>query len=72
VESNGTLQVLVSCMDVTGGGTANGTLVQLYACNDTGAQQWTVGANGSLVNPQSGLCLDDPGFNTSNGTQLDF
>jgi non-reducing end alpha-L-arabinofuranosidase len=25
---------------------------------------------GSLLNPQSGLCLDDPGDNTADGTQL--
>ena len=28
--------------------------------------------NGELVNPASGKCLDDPGFNTANGTQLDL
>jgi hypothetical protein len=27
-------------------------------------------ANGSLLNPQSGLCLDDPSGNAANGTQL--
>lgn len=26
--------------------------------------------NGSLVNKASGLCLDDPNFNTANGTQM--
>ncbi len=28
--------------------------------------------NGMLVNPVSGRCLDDPGFNTTNGTQLEI
>ena len=28
------------------------------------------GPNGSLVNQASGLCLDDPGLQTGNGTQL--
>ena len=36
----------------------------------TGAQQWTSGANGSLVSAQSGKCLDDPGASTDNGSQL--
>ena len=36
-EPNGTLQALGKCLDVTGGGTANGTLVDLNACNGTGA-----------------------------------
>jgi Ricin-type beta-trefoil lectin domain len=54
---------------VAGGGTANGTKVQLYTCNGTGAQQWQPGSNSSLVNPQSGKCLDVTGFGGS-GTQL--
>ena len=61
-EPNGTLQALGKCLDVVGGGTANGTLVDLYACNGTGAQVWQPQSNGSLVNPQSGACLDDTGF----------
>jgi hypothetical protein len=28
--------------------------------------------NGELVNPASGKCLDDPAFNTTEGTQLDL
>jgi hypothetical protein len=31
---------------------------------------WVQQSNGSLLNPQSGLCLDDPSDNTANGTQL--
>ncbi|WP_030223950.1 ricin-type beta-trefoil lectin domain protein, partial [Streptomyces sp. NRRL WC-3626] len=31
------------CVDVAGAGTANGTAVQLYDCNGTSAQNWTVG-----------------------------
>jgi len=44
--------------------------VQAWDCNGTGAQQWQNRANGSLVNPQSGKCLDDPGSTTTTGTQL--
>ena len=34
-------------------------------------QQWQA-SNGELVNPASGKCLDDPNFNTANGTQLEL
>ena len=27
-------------------------------------------SNGEIVNPHSGMCLDDPSSNTTNGTQL--
>ena len=69
MESNGTLEVLGMCLDVDGAGTANGTLVDLYTCNGTGAQQWQAQSNGELVNPESGKCLDDTGFGGS-GTQV--
>ena len=68
VETNGTLQVLGKCLDVNGGDTTNGTVVDLYDCNGTGAQTWTPQPNGSLVNPQSGKCLTDTGSGGS-GTQ---
>jgi len=32
-------------------------------------QKWQA-SNGTLVNPASGKCLDDPSSNTANGTQL--
>jgi hypothetical protein len=62
--------VLGKCVDVSNSGTANGTPVQLYRCNGTGAQQWKPGTAGSLVNPASGKCLDVPNSATSEGTQL--
>ncbi len=49
-------------------GTANGTPVQLWDCNGTGAQTWQPRSDGSLFNPQSGRCLDDPNGSTSNGS----
>ena len=58
------------CLDISGGGTANGTKVQLWDCNGTGAQSWTVGANGSLVNTNSGRCLDATGPSSADGTRL--
>jgi Ricin-type beta-trefoil lectin domain len=53
------------CLDVAGGGTADGTPVRMYYCNGTPAQTWVpdtsqTGGPAQLVNPQSGKCLDDP------------
>jgi non-reducing end alpha-L-arabinofuranosidase len=68
--SNGSLETLGRCLDIDGNGTAVGTKVELWDCNGVGGQVWQQQANGSLLNPQSGLCLDDPSGNTANGTQL--
>ncbi|HUR09077.1 MAG TPA: ricin-type beta-trefoil lectin domain protein [Nonomuraea sp.] len=46
------------------------TKVQLWECNTAGGQQWRRQANGSLLNPQSGRCLDAPQGATANGTRL--
>ena len=61
--------MLGKCLDVAGAGTTNGTLVDLYDCNGTGAQVWQPQSNGSLLNPNSGKCLDDTGYGGS-GTQV--
>ncbi|PSL37509.1 ricin-type beta-trefoil lectin protein [Labedella gwakjiensis] len=66
----GPLKSLNRCMDVAGGGTASGTLVQLYDCNGNAAQVWTQQTNGTLLNPSSGKCLTSPGGSVVSGTQL--
>ncbi|GAA1296096.1 hypothetical protein GCM10009579_73830 [Streptomyces javensis] len=44
------------CVDVAGADNANGTPVQLYDCNGTAAQQWSVGArDAALVKAVLGL-----------------
>jgi len=70
VEPDGTVRVFGKCLDVYHSGTANGTAVDLLSCNGTGAQQWQPRADGTLLNPQSGRCLTDPGDNAQNGTKL--
>ena len=57
-------------MDINGGGTADGTAVDLCDGNGTAAQVFIPQSNGSLYNPQSGKCLDDTGWSTTPGTQL--
>ncbi len=59
--ADNTVHIMGKCLDVSHGGTTNGTAVDINTCNGTGAETWTNGANGSLVNPESGLCLADPG-----------
>jgi glucosylceramidase len=56
------------CVDVAGASTANGAAIQLYTCNGTSAQQWTVGSDGTLR--ASGKCMDVSGAGTANGTQI--
>ncbi|MGW3111530.1 ricin-type beta-trefoil lectin domain protein [Streptomyces sp. NPDC001091] len=56
------------CLDVAGANSANGTAVQLYDCNGTAAQQWTVETDGTVR--ALGKCLDVTGSSTVNGTRL--
>ncbi|WP_436535599.1 PQQ-dependent sugar dehydrogenase [Actinoplanes sp. HUAS TT8] len=57
------------CLDVNGGGSADGTKIQLWTCNGSAAQTWAV--NGQVWrNPQSGKCLDVAGGATVNGTKV--
>ncbi|MEV6597295.1 PQQ-dependent sugar dehydrogenase [Actinoplanes sp. NPDC051346] len=55
------------CLDVANSGTADGTKVQLYTCNGTGAQSWTVTPNATIK--ALGKCLDVAGGGTANGTK---
>jgi hypothetical protein len=57
----------LACVDVTGAGTAAGTLVQLFPCNGTVAQQWEY-FDGLIFNPHSAKCLD--AVDLANGRQL--
>jgi mannan endo-1,4-beta-mannosidase len=56
------------CVDVQASNPANGTQVQLYACNGTGAQRWTIGADGTIR--ALGKCLDVNGGINANGTKV--
>ena len=56
------------CVDVAGAATANGTAVQLYDCNGTAAQSWTVGTDGTVR--ALGKCLDVTAAGTANGTKV--
>jgi len=56
------------CLDVAGANSADGTAVQLYTCNGSAAQQWTVGTDGTLR--ALGKCLDVKDAGTTNGSRV--
>jgi hypothetical protein len=58
------------CLDASGAGTANGTNVVIWDCNNQANQQWNLNSNGTITGAQSGLCLDANGAGTANGTKL--
>ncbi|MFJ5218651.1 ricin-type beta-trefoil lectin domain protein [Streptomyces sp. NPDC088354] len=56
------------CVDVAAASSANGTAVQMYDCNGTTAQQWTVGSDGTIR--ALGKCMDLTAAGTANGTKV--
>lgn len=56
------------CLDIRGGGTADGTAAQLYRCNGSGAQSWTPTAARTLT--ALGGCLDVSGGSDSDGAAV--
>ncbi|QIJ60717.1 carbohydrate-binding protein [Streptomyces sp. JB150] len=56
------------CLDVDGGQSADGTKVQVWTCNGSAAQRWTVGGDGSLK--ALGKCLDVSGGGSADGTRI--
>ncbi|MEU8933984.1 family 16 glycosylhydrolase [Streptomyces sp. NPDC048409] len=56
------------CADVAGANSANGTPVQLYDCNGSAAQKWTVGSDGTVR--ALGKCLDVTSGGTADGTPV--
>jgi beta-glucanase (GH16 family) len=57
------------CVDVRGASSADSTPVQVYTCNGTNAQQWTVVQAGSTLHAL-GKCLDIAAGGTANGTKV--
>ncbi|GAA3494525.1 glycoside hydrolase family 16 protein [Streptomyces prasinosporus] len=56
------------CVDVAGASTADGTPIQLHDCTGVDAQQWTLGADGTVR--ALGKCLDVRGGSTADGTPV--
>lgn len=60
------------CIDIDGGDTDDGSKIQLYGCNNTGAQTWVIepSQNGRIRNTNSNKCLDVDNGSTKNGTKV--
>ena len=58
------------CLDDRSASTADFNPIQVYTCNGTNAQSWTVNSNGTLT--VLGNCLDVAGAGTANGTLVDL
>src|SRR5260221_10275263 len=62
------------CLDVAGAGSADGTNIQQWQCNGTGAQSFRVestGGNGvRLVNTPTGKCVDVAAAGTADRTNI--
>ncbi|MGY6019063.1 lectin [Streptomyces spinosirectus] len=56
------------CADDANSGTADGTHVQIYTCNNTYAQDWIIAGDGSIRS--LGKCLDADHSGTTNGTLI--
>ncbi|WP_258049548.1 PQQ-dependent sugar dehydrogenase [Streptomyces finlayi] len=56
------------CVDVADGESADGTQIQLWTCNQSAAQKWTVGADNTLR--ALGKCMDISGGGTADGTKI--
>lgn len=58
------------CLDDRGASTTNFNPVQVYTCNGTNAQHWTLTSSNQLM--VLGKCLDVAGAGTANGTTVDL
>jgi chitinase len=58
------------CVDDAAASTANFNPIQVYTCNGTNAQQWTVAAGSTLQ--VLGKCMDVDAAGTANGTTVDL
>jgi RHS repeat-associated protein len=63
------------CLDITGGGTADGTNIDLWDClpnhpNEVFVARLDTNKQPVLVNPQTGKCVDLAGFGTGNLTNV--
>ena len=58
------------CLDDRSASTADLNPIQVYTCNGTDAQDWTIGSGNTLQ--VLGLCLDVDAAGTANGTLVDL
>ncbi|MGK5742192.1 ThuA domain-containing protein [Micromonospora sp. URMC 103] len=56
------------CLDVRNSATADGTQIQIYTCNGSAAQTWSVTSNSTVR--ALGKCLDVSGGGSADGTKI--
>jgi hypothetical protein len=59
------------CLSVTGASTSPGATADLYTCNDSVSENWTVNSTGTITGNNSGLCLSVSGDSTALKTTAD-
>jgi len=58
------------CVDDAGSSTTDGNSVQIWGCDGSDAQDWTIGTDGTIRT--LGKCLDVSGAGTTSGTKVDL
>lgn len=58
------------CLDDYHGGTTDGNVIDIYSCNNTAPQDWTIYTGDTLQ--VFGKCLEPSGSGTTNGTLIDL
>lgn len=64
----GEIKGLGKCVDISSSQTADGTKVQVWTCNGTAAQRWTLPGDGTVRGLNK--CLDVKSSGTTNGTPV--
>lgn len=68
--SDGSMRALGLCLAPVGGGTGNGTRLELATCDGSPAQRFVLNASHDLVSRAADRCVDVVDWNPSNGARL--
>jgi hypothetical protein len=60
------------CLSVTGASTANGALAEIFTCNGSTSENWTINPDSTIVGAPSGKCLEVVGSSTADRAQVDI
>ena len=60
------------CLSVTGASTTPKATADVYTCNGSVSENWTVNSDGTIVGNNSGLCLSVSGGATAPGSTPDI
>ena len=60
------------CLSVTGASTTAGATSDIYTCNGSASENWTVNSSGTITGNNSGLCLSTSGNSSTLKTTADI